>query len=152
MEIVRFNILKHWAGKYGKCICIFDIVGGSSFLCVFVCVCIGAGGSFRNRSHGSPAVYSVDGETLRINQVSKRHMAVYYCIASNGVPPSVSKRVAVTVLCELIHLFLIDSLPFFILVYEARYFEWVFKIPFPRFHRVGWDGGRSDLVLGSRDR
>ncbi|EFX65383.1 hypothetical protein DAPPUDRAFT_65516, partial [Daphnia pulex] len=54
--------------------------------------------SFRNKSHGGPSVYSVDGETLRINQVSKRHMGVYYCIASNGVPPSVSKRVAVTVL------------------------------------------------------
>nr|CAH0110515.1 unnamed protein product [Daphnia galeata] len=58
----------------------------------------GTGGSFRNKSHGGPSVYSVDGETLRINQVSKRHMGVYYCIASNGVPPSVSKRVAVTVL------------------------------------------------------
>ena len=62
----------------------------------------GTGGSFRNKSHGGPSVYSVDGETLRINQVSKRHMGVYYCIASNGVPPSVSKRVAVTVLCKFI--------------------------------------------------
>lgn len=28
-------------------------------------------------------------------------MGIYFCIASNGVPPSVSKRVAVTVLCKL---------------------------------------------------
>jgi len=41
---------------------------------------------------------SYEGEVLRIPQVSKKHMGVYFCIASNGVLPSVSKRVAVTVL------------------------------------------------------
>ncbi len=70
----------------------------------------GLGGFLRNKSqhqHGvvvggslGSSVYSVEGETLRITHVSKRHMGVYYCIASNGVPPSVSKRVAVTVLCK----------------------------------------------------
>ena len=38
---------------------------------------------------------------LRIAHVTKRHMGIYQCIASNGVPPAVSKRVAVTVLCKL---------------------------------------------------
>lgn len=70
----------------------------------------GLAGFLRNKSQhqhgggvvgvGGSSVYSVEGETLRITHVSKRHMGVYYCIASNGVPPSVSKRVAVTVLCK----------------------------------------------------
>ena len=57
----------------------------------------------RNKSHqhsGTSSIYVVEGETLRITHVTKRHMGIYYCIASNGVPPSVSKRVAVTVLCK----------------------------------------------------
>lgn len=44
------------------------------------------------------AVY--EGQGLRISQVTKRHMGTYLCIASNGVPPAVSKRIVVTVLCK----------------------------------------------------
>lgn len=42
----------------------------------------------------------VDGEVLFITKVSRLHMAVYLCIASNGVPPSISKRVQLRVQCE----------------------------------------------------
>ncbi|GLV45453.1 Dpr-interacting protein kappa [Carabus blaptoides fortunei] len=39
----------------------------------------------------------VDGEVLFITKVSRLHMAVYLCIASNGVPPSISKRIQLRV-------------------------------------------------------
>ncbi|XP_026466659.1 lachesin-like isoform X1 [Ctenocephalides felis] len=39
----------------------------------------------------------VDGEILFITKVSRLHMAAYLCVASNGVPPSISKRVQLRV-------------------------------------------------------
>ncbi|KAJ4436915.1 hypothetical protein ANN_17047 [Periplaneta americana] len=42
----------------------------------------------------------VDGELLHITKVSRLHMGAYLCIASNGVPPSISKRVALRVQCN----------------------------------------------------
>ena len=54
-------------------------------------------GGGRNKNH-TMAVY--EGQGLRISQVTKRHMGTYLCIASNGVPPAVSKRIVVTVLCK----------------------------------------------------
>ncbi|XP_014239295.1 lachesin-like isoform X2 [Cimex lectularius] len=39
----------------------------------------------------------VDGEVLHITKVSRLHMGAYLCIASNGVPPSISKRVMLRV-------------------------------------------------------
>ncbi|XP_037047809.1 lachesin isoform X1 [Bradysia coprophila] len=39
----------------------------------------------------------VDGEMLLITKVSRLHMAAYLCVASNGVPPSISKRVQLRV-------------------------------------------------------
>lgn len=44
----------------------------------------------------------VDGEMLYITKVSRLHMAAYLCVASNGVPPSISKRVQLRVQCEYI--------------------------------------------------
>jgi neurotrimin len=44
----------------------------------------------------------VDGEVLSITKVSRLHMAAYLCVASNGVPPSISKRVQLKVQCKLI--------------------------------------------------
>nr|XP_053644982.1 lachesin-like [Cherax quadricarinatus] len=38
-----------------------------------------------------------NGETLSLRQVSRTHMGAYLCIASNGVPPSVSKRITLDV-------------------------------------------------------
>lgn len=42
----------------------------------------------------------VDGEVLSITKVSRLHMAAYLCVASNGVPPSISKRVQLKVQCK----------------------------------------------------
>lgn len=55
-------------------------------------------------SLASPATINpvnvVDGELLHITKVSRLHMAAYLCVASNGVPPSISKRVHLRVQCE----------------------------------------------------
>ncbi|XP_049828521.1 opioid-binding protein/cell adhesion molecule homolog isoform X1 [Schistocerca gregaria] len=42
-------------------------------------------------------VQSVEGAVFRIARVSRLHMGPYLCIASNGVPPSVSKRISLVV-------------------------------------------------------
>ncbi|CAH0388922.1 unnamed protein product [Bemisia tabaci] len=39
----------------------------------------------------------VDGEDLHLMKVSRLHMGVYLCIAANGVPPPVNRRVSLTV-------------------------------------------------------
>ncbi|XP_053958518.1 lachesin [Anastrepha ludens] len=39
----------------------------------------------------------VDGEALELERISRLHMGAYLCIATNGVPPSVSKRIKVSV-------------------------------------------------------
>ncbi|CAD6997489.1 unnamed protein product [Ceratitis capitata] len=38
-------------------------------------------------------VVEVDGEALELERISRLHMGAYLCIATNGVPPSVSKRI-----------------------------------------------------------
>nr|XP_031828624.1 limbic system-associated membrane protein-like [Nomia melanderi] len=42
------------------------------------------------------------GETLEMTRISRLDMGVYLCIATNGVPPSVSKQIKVSVDCEYI--------------------------------------------------
>ncbi|XP_050734253.1 lachesin-like [Eriocheir sinensis] len=42
-------------------------------------------------------VRQLDGATLGLRQVSRTNMGAYLCIASNGVPPSVSKRITLDV-------------------------------------------------------
>ncbi|XP_050720024.1 basement membrane-specific heparan sulfate proteoglycan core protein-like [Eriocheir sinensis] len=42
-------------------------------------------------------VESVPGNNLTLDRVSRKQMGAYLCIASNGVPPSVSKRIIVNV-------------------------------------------------------
>jgi len=42
----------------------------------------------------------IDGEKLMIRKISRLHMGSYLCVASNGVPPTRSKRINVTVHCE----------------------------------------------------
>ncbi|XP_076242929.1 neurotrimin [Calliopsis andreniformis] len=56
------------------------------------------------REHGktillgnSQEVRSVDGSTFNITKVNRLQMGAYLCIASNGVPPTVSKRIMLTV-------------------------------------------------------
>ena len=41
-----------------------------------------------------------EGEVLRLSKVSRMDMGAYLCIASNGHPPIVSKRIVVSVDCE----------------------------------------------------
>uniref|UniRef100_A0A1I8MIM1 Ig-like domain-containing protein n=2 Tax=Musca domestica TaxID=7370 RepID=A0A1I8MIM1_MUSDO len=42
-------------------------------------------------------VYSMEGQNLTLPHVSRDTMGAYLCIASNGVPPTVSKRISVVV-------------------------------------------------------
>lgn len=39
-------------------------------------------------------------EVLTLNKISRSDMGAYLCIASNGIPPSVSKRITIKVHCE----------------------------------------------------
>ncbi|XP_028030170.1 lachesin-like isoform X2 [Bombyx mandarina] len=48
-------------------------------------------------TYNGESVSVVDGETLTITKVSRLHMGAYLCIASNGVPPSISKRIMLMV-------------------------------------------------------
>uniref|UniRef100_A0A1B0EWS2 Uncharacterized protein n=1 Tax=Phlebotomus papatasi TaxID=29031 RepID=A0A1B0EWS2_PHLPP len=45
-------------------------------------------------------VFSAEGPSLMIPRVNRHHMGAYLCIASNGIPPTVSKRIMVIVNCE----------------------------------------------------
>ncbi|CAK1598807.1 unnamed protein product [Parnassius mnemosyne] len=42
-------------------------------------------------------VTSLEGHVLNISRVNRQHAGAYLCIASNGVPPTVSKRIMLTV-------------------------------------------------------
>lgn len=46
---------------------------------------------------GGSRVPSVDGNHLEIPRVSRIHIGAYFCIASNNIPPSVSKRIELKV-------------------------------------------------------
>ncbi|CAG4970644.1 unnamed protein product [Parnassius apollo] len=48
-------------------------------------------------NYNGESVSVVDGETLTVTKVSRLHMGAYLCIASNGVPPSISKRIMLMV-------------------------------------------------------
>jgi hypothetical protein len=41
-----------------------------------------------------------EGEVLELTRISRLDMGAYLCIASNGVPPTVSKRIKVSVDCK----------------------------------------------------
>ena len=46
-------------------------------------------------------VPAVEGEELKLYKVSRLDMGAYMCIASNGVPPAVSKRIQLGIDCEI---------------------------------------------------
>uniref|UniRef100_A0A1A9UUS9 Ig-like domain-containing protein n=1 Tax=Glossina austeni TaxID=7395 RepID=A0A1A9UUS9_GLOAU len=46
----------------------------------------------RNGAHQKTKALAVEGEMLTLSKVTRSEMGAYMCIASNGVPPSVSKR------------------------------------------------------------
>lgn len=52
----------------------------------------------------------VDGERLALSGVQRTDMGGYLCIASNGIPPSVSKRYDVQVNCKWPIMFIILKL------------------------------------------
>lgn len=45
-------------------------------------------------------VETISGETLHLIKLDRRQMGSYLCIASNDVPPAVSKRITLHVNCE----------------------------------------------------
>ena len=45
------------------------------------------------------SVASVEGPVFNITRVNRLHMGAYLCIASNGIPPTVSKRILLIVHC-----------------------------------------------------
>ncbi|XP_055683927.1 protein amalgam isoform X1 [Lutzomyia longipalpis] len=51
----------------------------------------------RNAPHGKTKSLAVEGETLWLSKLTRSEMGAYLCIASNGVPPSVSKRMKLQV-------------------------------------------------------
>ncbi|XP_063705637.1 protein amalgam [Culicoides brevitarsis] len=51
----------------------------------------------RNGQHGKSKVLTVEGEMLTLSKVTRSEMGGYLCIASNGVPPSVSKAIKLQV-------------------------------------------------------
>lgn len=46
------------------------------------------------------AVDNMAGEKLEFSRVDRKQMGAYLCIASNAVPPAVSKRVYLAVNCK----------------------------------------------------
>lgn len=59
----------------------------------------------RNGNNGrGERLLSVEGEMLTLTKVTRSEMGAYLCIAANGVPPSVSKRMMLHVHCK--HCFL----------------------------------------------
>ena len=57
-----------------------------------------------------------EGTHLDLNKVSRYDMAAYLCIASNGVPSTVSKRISLSVECEYSHYFIFIFLLFKIFI------------------------------------
>ncbi|XP_017794610.1 PREDICTED: lachesin-like [Habropoda laboriosa] len=55
-----------------------------------------AGSALNQKSHVSP-VSEYQGEELNLTKISRNEMGVYLCIATNGVPPAVSKRIFINV-------------------------------------------------------
>lgn len=60
------------------------------------------GGSFEKHE-------TYNGSVLQFHRVERRQMGAYLCIASNDVPPAVSKRVTLAVNCKLALLLIPDS-------------------------------------------
>ena len=42
----------------------------------------------------------MEGNYLNLNNITRRHAGAYICIANNGIPPTVSKRVLLQVACK----------------------------------------------------
>lgn len=51
-------------------------------------------------TNSTSKVFIGEGQVLRFERVSRHDMGFYMCIASNGVPPSVSQRIFLPVSCK----------------------------------------------------
>lgn len=74
----------------------------------------GTGGEGKVLSGGRNSVGKlqvVEGETLLLKKVSRLQMGSYLCIASNGIPPSVSKRAHLKVQCMCLYQFFHSRAP-----------------------------------------
>ena len=81
-------------------------------MCVCMCVCVHGRGSIfekicRQKTFSRCAGGSTfekhetyNGSLLQFHRVERRQMGAYLCIASNDVPPAVSKRVTLAVNCK----------------------------------------------------
>ncbi|KAG4065437.1 hypothetical protein HA402_005556 [Bradysia odoriphaga] len=49
---------------------------------------------------GGVEATSYNGSTFTISRVDRLHMGAYLCIASNGIPPTISKRIMLIVHCK----------------------------------------------------
>ena len=49
------------------------------------------------------SVVHVEGTSLLLHKVSRLDMGAYMCIATNGVPPTISKRIQLNVDCKYIN-------------------------------------------------
>lgn len=56
-----------------------------------------------NQHYLFPTALLVEGEMLSLTKITRSEMGAYMCIASNGVPPSVSKRMKLQVHCKFKH-------------------------------------------------
>lgn len=54
----------------------------------------------RNGPSGKNRMNAVEGDVLQLTKVTRSEMGAYLCIAANGVPPSVSKRMMLHVHCK----------------------------------------------------
>ena len=68
------------------------------------CFSLCAGGSTFERHE------SYNGSLLQFHRVERRQMGAYLCIASNDVPPAVSKRVTLAVNCKLVFILIPDCI------------------------------------------
>lgn len=56
-------------------------------------------------------IFTVDtynGSQLRLTKLERKQMGAYFCIASNDVPPSISKRVSLSVHCKFKKIYIFD--------------------------------------------
>jgi hypothetical protein len=56
----------------------------------------------------------VDGNSLVILSATRVHIGKYYCIASNGIPPTVSKSITLKVQCKNLSAAAGEAVAFFI--------------------------------------
>lgn len=74
-----------------------------------------------------------EGETLELTRISRLDMGAYLCIASNGVPPSVSKRIKVSVDCKYYGFSMDDR-------FVCQLIDYIF------WPEVGKNGGSMDAI------